>query len=91
MRLPNLKDVFYELFCKPEYAPSDRKPNHFCDLLDAAAAKYQIPFHDHEELYTSFMDHILDERYSGFLLGFSWAILLLTGKHPNIDEDDSSE
>lgn len=91
MRLPNLKDVFYELFCKQEYAPSEQNRKRFCDLLEVAKAKYQISFHDSEELYSNFMDCALEEQYLGFLQGFSWAVLLLTGKAPNIDVEDSSD
>ncbi len=91
MRLPNLKDVFYELFCKQGYAPSEQNRKRFCDLLAVAEAKYQIPLHDSEELYTNFMDCALEEQYFGFLQGFSWAVQLLTGKAPNIDIEDSTD
>lgn len=91
MRLPNLKDVFYELFCKDEYVASDHNRKRFCDLLAVAEAKYNISHHDSEELYTSFVDCALEEQYIGFLRGFSWAVLLLTGKAPNIDMEDSSD
>ncbi len=91
MRLPNLKDVFYELFCKQGYAPSEDNRQRFCALIDAAAAKYQIPFKDSEELYSEFMTCTNEEQYFGFVHGFSWAVQLLTGKAPNIDMEDSTD
>lgn len=91
MRIPNLKDVFYDLFCQQKYSPSDHNYKRFVNLLNAAGAKYQIPFQDSEELYSNFMDCVLEERYCGFLSGFGWAVLLFTGKAPKIDTEDSSD
>lgn len=85
MQIPSLRDVFDNLFLEADDKTVDQAKGDFVKILNDVTGKCGIEYRDSEDIYTACISCGVEERYFGFLQGFSWAVQLLTGKTPNLE------